>query len=99
MLIATAVLCLLMVTPTTAQAYYECEEYDVSTGKGKCNGIPIDVGNALCAQKYDKFRCFVQAPNTTVTFRFRVGGCPIVPPLPPLSQCPLRSRATCWSPT
>jgi hypothetical protein len=47
-------------TGSTAQPQHlgiPCEAYDVNTGRGRCNGVDIDIGAVICATSFDAARC------------------------------------------
>ena len=51
-----------------------CEAYNVDTGSGVCNGVPINVGSVICADGFDKSKCFasMNTDGRIVTYFFRV---------------------------
>ena len=39
-----------------------CEEYDVDSGKGTCNGIAINIGAVICGEGFDESKCKASMP-------------------------------------
>jgi len=75
-MLRVAVAILIAIAATDAQDISPCSDFDINTGKGTCNGVKIDIGGVLCANGFDKSKCFASLPagsdGRVESFYFRV---------------------------
>lgn len=67
---------ILVVASTVAQDQTACASYDVSTGKGICNGVSVNIGAVICADGFIKELCKAALPpdsnGRVETYYFKV---------------------------
>ena len=67
---------ILAIASTVAQDSTPCALYDVSTGKGICNGVSVNIGAVICADGFNKDLCKASLPadssGRVETYYFKV---------------------------